>query len=366
MFPKPGDPLRTHRPGAGLAAALSLAVLVAACAAPVPSTTRTSVATATVPPTTEATPSSEPSPTATPLASPIGETCVPDPPFEPATGWTRFESESGYSFLYPEDWVDVTGDSETDITNRMSPELIDQLVVPNPLILDLVREPNDEPVFGPVFSVLRLDGVTSDTEELFQQELAWNQTQTAIGFRELVLPRIEICIAGQPALGFAADWGGVFIAMFIWERDGAVYQAWLSSEELADADFAVRIFASWEWGEPVTGSPAASGAIAGAVMSLELSETFAEAVATSTFSTSAARIYVLYELEEGSTGQVTITWRQDRVPVFPDPSAFDWTERTTFGWAWIDPASGGFPQGDFDVVIEFAGDIVTVPFAIGG
>jgi hypothetical protein len=361
MSPKPADARRTLRSGAGLAAVVSLVLLVAACAAPAPSATPTPVASATVPPSTETTPSLEPSPTAT-APAPIGQTCVDDPPFDPAAGWTRFESDNGYSFLYPEDWVDATGD-ETDLTNRMSPELIDQLVVPDAVIPDLVREPNDEPVFGPVFSVLRLDGVTSDTEELFQQELAWNQTQVAIGFTELVLPRIEECIAGQPALGFVADWGGVFIAMFIWERDGAVYQAWLSSEELADADFAGAIFASWEWGEPGTGGPAGSGAIAGVVMSLELAETFAEVVASSTFSVDDARIYMVYELDEGSTGPVTITWRQDGEPLFP-ARVFDWTDTTTFAWGWINPAPGGFLPGDFDVVIEFAGDTVTVPFTI--
>lgn len=360
MSPKPGHVLRAHHSGATLGVVLCLAMLVAACAAPAPSATPTPVASASVSPSTEATSSSEPSPTATAQA-PIGQTCVDDPPFDPATGWTRFESDHGYSFLYPEDWVDATGDSETDITNRMSPELIDQLVVPNPLILDLVREPNDEPVFGPVFSVLRLDGVTSDTEELFQQELAWNQTQTAIGFTELLQPRIEECIAGQPALGFVADWGGPFIGMFIWERDGAVYQAWLSSEEVNDVDFAAAIFASWEWGVP--GGPTASGAIAGAVMSLDTAETFADVVASSTFSVGDPRIYLVYDLEEGSTGQVSITWRQDGVPLFP-ARTFDWTETTAFAWAWITPAPGGFLPGSFDVVIEFADDTVTVPFSI--
>ena len=362
MSPKPADARRTHRSGAGLAAGLSLVLLVAACAAPAPSATPTPVASATVPPGTGATPSLEPSPTAT-VPAPIGQTCVDDPPFDPATGWTRFESDNGYSFLYPKDWVDATGDIETDLTNRMSPELIDQLVVPDELIPDRVREPNDEPVFGPVFTVLHLDGVTSGTEELFQQELAWNQTQVAIGFTELILPRIEECIAGQPALGFVADWGGVFIGMFIWERDGAVYQAWISSEQLVDVDIAGGIFASWEWGEPGNGSPAVSGAIAGAVLSLELAETFAEVVASSTCLVDDARIYMIYELEEGSAGQVSITWRQDGVPLFP-ARTFDWTETTAFAWAWITPAPGGFLPGSFDVVIEFADDTLTVPFTI--
>jgi hypothetical protein len=289
---------------------------------------------------------------------------VDDPPFDPATGWTRFASDNGYSFLYPETWVDATGDTEIDITNRMSPELIDQLVVPDPLTSDLVREPNDEPVFGPVFGVLHLDGVTSGTEELFQRELAWNQTQTALGFTELIVPRIEECIAGQPALGFVADWGsGLSIAMFIWERDGAVYQAFLSSEELVDIDIAGGIFASWEWGEPGTGGPVASGAIAGAVMSLDTPETFGEVVAAGTFSVGAPRIYMIYELEEGSTGTVTITWRKDGEPLFA-ARTFDWTETTAVAWAWITPAPGGFAPGSFDVVIEFAGDSVTVPFVI--
>ena len=363
MHPKPGDPLHTSPSGGRLALLLSLTVLVAACAAPAPSLTPIPVASATVSETTEASPSLEPSPTAT-APAPIGQTCVDDPPFDPASGWTRFASANGYSFLYPEVWVDATGDIETDITNRMSPELIDQLDVPDPLIPDAVREPNDEPVFGPVFTVFHLDGVTSDTEELFQQELAWNKTQVALGFTELVLPRIEECIAGQPALGFVADWGATFIAMFIWERHGAVYSAWISSEQLADVDIAGGIFASWEWGEPGTGGPAASGAIAGAVMSLDTAETFAEVVATSTFSVGAPRIYMVYELDEGSTGQVTITWRENGVPLFP-ARTFDWSDTTAFAWAWINPAPGGFAPGNFDVVIEFAGDSVTVPFTIG-
>jgi hypothetical protein len=359
MRPQPGYPLQTYRSRGRLALGLSLALLVAACAAPAPSETTTP--SPSVSPSTEATPSLGPSPTA---PAPIGQTCVDEPPFDPATGWTRFESNNGYSFLYPEDWVDASGDTtEADLKNRMSPELIDQLVVPDPLNIDRVREPNDEPVFGPVFSVLRLEGVTSDTEELFQQELAWNQTQVAIGFTELLQPRIEECIAGQPALGFVADWGGPFIGMFIWERDGAVFQAWLSSEKLSDVDFAGAIFASWEWGEPGTGGPAASGAIAGAVMSLDTAGTFAEVVATSTFSVSSPRIYVIYELEEGSTGQVTITWRENGVPLFP-ARTFEWTETTAFAWAWINPAPGGFAPGKFDVVIEFAGDRVTIPFTI--
>lgn len=367
MCPKPADLLRTHRSGPWLALALSLAVLAAACAAPTPSVTPTPLASASVLPSTEGGPSVEPSPTEpSPTATapaPIGLTCVGDPPFEPVTGWTRFESDSGYSFLYPETWVDATGDTEADLANRMSPELIDQVVVPDPLIPDAVREPNDEPVFGPVFTVLHLDGVTSDTEELFQQELAWNQTQTALGFSELVLSRIEECIAGQPALGFVADWGGIFIGMFIWERDGAVYQAWISSEQIVDVDIAGGIFASWEWGAPGNGGPVASGAISGVVMSLALADTFAEVVAASTFSADAPRIYMVYELEAGSAGPVTITWRQDGDPLFP-ASVFDWTATSTFAWAWINPGSSGFPAGDFDVVIEFSGDTVMVPFVI--
>ncbi|MDP9467854.1 MAG: hypothetical protein M3P32_03830 [Chloroflexota bacterium] len=362
MLPKPGNPIHPGRPAAWLAAALSLAVLLAACAAPAPSATPTPVASATVSESTEASPSLEPSPSATPPA-PVGQTCVDDPPFDPTTGWTRFESDSGYSFLYPESWVDATGDFTDDLSNRMSPELIDEVVVPDPLVLDLVREPNDEPVFGPVFSVLHLDGVTSDTDELFEQELAWNQTQTALGFTELLIPRVEECIDGQPALGFVADWGGPIIGMFIWEREGAVYQAWISSEELNDVDIAGGIFASWEWGEPGNGGPVGSGAIAGAVMSLDTAETFAEVVAASTFSVGAPRIYMIYELEEGSLGTVTITWREDGEPLFP-ARTFDWTETTAFAWAWITPAPGGFAPGSFDVVIDFAGDSVTVPFVI--
>lgn len=367
MCPQPADARRIHRPGPGLVVALSIALLVAACAAPSPSATPTPLASASVLPSAEGSASADPSPSApSPAESqpePVGQTCVDDPPFDPSTGWTRFESDSGYSFLYPETWVDATGDFEDDLSNRMSPELIDEVVVPDPLIHDLVREPNDEPVLGPVFSVLHLDGVTSDTDELFQQELAWNQTQTALGFTELVLPRIEECIDGQPALGFVADWGGILIGMFIWERDGAVYQAWISSEELNDVDIAGGIFASWEWGTPDDGGPVGSGGINAVVMSLALADTFDEVVASSTFSVDAPRIYMVYELEAGSAGPVTITWRRDGEPLFP-ASVFDWTEDSTFAWAWISPGSGGFPAGDFDVLVEFAGDTVTVSFVI--
>lgn len=366
MRPKPRGPLHASGSAGRLAAVLSLIMLVAACSTPAPSTTQP-LASASVAPSSEGSASAEPASTEpSPSESapePVGQTCVDDPPFDPTTGWTRFESDSGYSFLYPETWVDASGDFNDNLSDRMSPELIDEVVVPDPLVRDLVREPNDEPVFGPVFSVLHLDGVTSDTDELFQQELAWNQTQTSLGFTELLIPRIEECIDGQPALGFVADWGGPIIGMFIWERDGAVYQAWISSEELNDVDIAGGIFASWEWGEPGTGGPAASGAITGAVMSLDTAPTFADIAASSTFSVDAPRIYMVYELEEGSIGTVTITWREDGVPLF-SPRTFDWTETTAFAWAWITPAPGGFSPGSFDVVIEFAGDTVTVPFVI--
>lgn len=343
-----------------LAPALITVLLVAAACAssvPTPGPSGSATGAASVRPTSEPTPTAEPSPSPTPSESPIGETCVPDPPFDPASGWTRFESENGYSFLYTESWIDVTGQISFDPETAMSPQTLAEISSPpSQIVVDAVRDPD-----GAVLSVWRVDGVTSDTETLFERERAWLEGQA--NFMQLILDRLEVCIAGQPALGFVSEWSNAtFIAIFLWERDGALYQAQVTSDNQSDMDFlGSAALASWEWGAPPTDG---TGAITGAAMTLALPETFEEAVPTTTFSVNDPRIHVVYDLADGSVGPVTITWREGGAALFSDPSVFDWTEDTTFAWAWINPAPGGFPPGSYDVVIEFGDDRRVVAFTI--
>lgn len=77
------------------------------------------------------------------------------------------------------------------------------------------------------------------------------------------------------------------------------------------------------------------------------------------------RIYVIYQLDDGTADTITFSWARGGRELFTN--SFDYKETTTFAWGWITPPSSGlFTTGSYTVTLTLqnSGDAITVPFTV--
>lgn len=86
----------------------------------------------------------------------------------------------------------------------------------------------------------------------------------------------------------------------------------------------------------------------------------------SAFPTTADRIWILYELDDGVADTVLFDWRKDGSQLATN--SFDYTDRTSFAWGWLtpDPSTGKFVPGNYEVTasLKTSGEKITLRFVV--
>lgn len=85
-----------------------------------------------------------------------------------------------------------------------------------------------------------------------------------------------------------------------------------------------------------------------------------------TFPTTADRIWILYELDDGVVDTVLFDWRKDGSQLATN--SFDYTDQTSFAWGWLtpDPSTGKFVPGNYEVTasLKSSGEKITLKFVV--
>ncbi|MEP7081592.1 MAG: hypothetical protein ABI841_01305 [Chloroflexota bacterium] len=346
------------------AALVTVFLLLAACSADesAPATDATLEPTAAAAAATPE-PTAEPDPTDD---AATGEVCRSDDPPDLASGWTFLRGgDATFGIAYPDDWEDLSGVADFNTATLIDEETLEELSLPEDaeIEVDFVRSPEEIPNL----SIFRLGEVDSTTEEIADRE--------AEGYAELddleriVDDSIEECLGGTPAVGFsleaATSDGFRFYQQNLFAvRDGELYLVQWLDELDPDLELLDEILATWGW---IAGSeePSGSGGIAEAAMATEVDESLDDpdpSTFTTSFTTDAPAIYVVYKPDSGAVGTVDITWLIDGEVEFE--STFDVDENTSWAYGGITPASGGFAPGDYEVRLELNGDEETLEFTV--
>ena len=370
---------------------ICLAGLLAAACTAAPATTTEPTPTATAEQTASATASASPTPSPSPTEEPsepaaADQECDTDPPTAQSDDWTEHTGVTpDYRFSTPDDWV-VREPPTLDIVTTVSPETFDTIGFPDFAVLpvDLVTAEDGSAGVSAWVIESRID---TPTDELFVDELAWLEDQPQIV--EVIDEDLEVCLDGSTALGFSSTWafpdGDRYIEVYLLQRNGKVYETQLTArEEESGSDIFAEVLRTWEWTEPLSGGEGDGATGETGELQDQLDDTdFDRVVLMSDFDESDwpedpppqseaedsfgtdGRIWVVYRLDPDVTDAVLITYYYEGQAA-TDESRLDYDEATTYAWGYLDPGSGGFDPGDWEVVLELeeSGDRVTVPFEV--
>lgn len=294
------------------------------------------------------------------------EVCRSEDPPDLASGWTFLRGgDATFGIAYPDDWEDLSGVVDFNTSTLIDEETLEELGLPEDAEIeaDFVRSPEGIPNL----SIFRLGEVDSTTEEIADRE--------AEGYAELdeleriVDDSIEECLGGTPAVGFSleaatSDGFSFYQQNLFAVREGELYVVQWLDELDPDLELLDEIVATWGWMDD-SEAPSGSGGIAEAAMATEVDESLDDpdpSTFTTSFTTDAPAIYVVYEPDSGAVGTVEITWLIDGNVEFE--STFDVDENTSWAYGGITPASGGFAAGDYEVRLELNGDEESLEFTV--
>jgi hypothetical protein len=365
--------------GASVAA---LAILIAACggggatsptaqvqATPSPTVSPTSEAT----PTPAATPTPEvtPTPAATPTPTAAAAACQSKAPTSLSQGWTQLTAHDGdYRFSHPSDFADLSGTVTLPTNASVSPTTFAETGAASDakITVDFVKA-NDGSLS---IAAWELKGVRSSTSPLFDNELAWLKTQPQL--KTVLDDRLSFCIDGSSAQGFSSTWTGSpkdnFLIIYILQRNGKMYEIQMTAQDPASASTLQELLQTWKWSEPLAGTPnnidaelaATKFKAIGTSSTLDQSGDHPNAATfSSTFPTTAAKIYTIYELDDGVHETVLFSWKRNGVEVAK--ASFDYSAKTSYAWTWM---NGPFKAGDYEVTakLKISGDTITVSFKV--
>lgn len=367
-----------------LAGSTALTLLVSACGGTPAASPSAQATTASADASATATPTATPAITASPPASASAAAavvrCTPQPATSLSQGWTQVTGQDGdYKFSRPADWVDISANLTIPTNTSVSPSTFAAtgLDAGAKTKVDLVRSAD-----GTVgVSAWALDKVNVPTADLFVSELAWLKTQPQL--KAVVDDTLTACIDGSAARGFSSTWttaqGDSTFVIYSLTRNGKMYQAQVSTTNPAQVATFDELLRTWKWSEPEIAGPASSVpniadqlaatkfASFGTAADLDQSGDHPNpATFKSTFPTTAGRIWIIYELDDGVADTVIFDWRKDGRQLATN--SFDYTERTSFAWGWLtpDPTTGKFVPGNYEVTasLKTAGDKVTLKFVV--
>ncbi len=376
-FARPGA--RRRRPVL-LAGSAALTLLLSGCGGP-PAATPSAQATiaATASPSASATLEATASPPASPSAAAV-VACTPQPTTSLSQGWIEVSGQDGdYKFSRPADWVDISANLTIPTSSSVSPSTFAAtgLGASATTKVDLVRSAD-----GTVgVSAWALDKVAVPTADLFVSELAWLKTQPQL--KAVVDDTLTACIDGSAARGFSSTWttaqGDSTFVIYALTRNGKMFETQVNTTNPAQVATFDELLRTWKWSEPEIAGPGSSVAPVAAQLAATKFAAFGTAgelddsgehpnpaTYKSTFPTTADRIWILYELDDGVVDTVLFDWRKDGRELATN--SFDYTDRTSFAWGWLtpDPSTGKFVPGNYEVTasLKTAGEKITLKFVV--
>jgi hypothetical protein len=301
-----------------------------------------------VPPTTEA-PSPSPS-----LAS---TTCEVEPATSLSATWqTHQGQDGGFSFSYPENWEDLTGQVTYEADELISEDTLTEAGLdPNAQVpADLVRDPSGEVNL----TVVMVEGVATSTDVAYQRQATRVEELPAV--EQVLGTELAACAGGEPALGIdflftapRADTGEeqtFYQRSYFFVHESTLYATQILAVDMEDGEILEEAIRTWQWAD-VTEEP--SGAtLAEAATTAEI-DPGADAPDPSTFSSTFTSdvpvIYVVYRLAEGVGGDVETTWAREGETVYE-------TTRTlpsdgTWAYEGLQAPAGGHQPGEYEVTL---------------
>jgi hypothetical protein len=355
-----------------IAAVIALLVLAACTGAPPGSEgeAATSAPTATAEPTDSPEPSDEPTEEPSPTRSASAEVCTMGDMPDLDSGWTFLQGlGGGFGVAYPDDWEDLSGETEFTASTLLDEEIFTQLGREDDATIraDFVRAPDGLPNF----SVFVFGPVDSDAERVAEIEAARYEDLPEID--RMVDTSIEACLGGEPARGLSMEFESSDDETYYQQnlyaiRDGElIVVQWLDVAEDPDLELFEDILSTWGWmgfGDGDGDSGSGEG-IAEAHLVDEIDDSADEpdpSSYTDSYTTDAPAIYVAFKLDRDAEGTVELTWSVDGEVA--SEASIDVGAGTLWAWGGITPAPGGFNPGDYEVRLELNGDVETLEFTV--
>ncbi|MCA1736851.1 MAG: hypothetical protein LC739_12320 [Actinobacteria bacterium] len=277
-------------------------------------------------------------------------------PATPASGW-RFLQTENWKLYHPGDWEDVswqgaqpTADIHFDSTTISEAGLEGS----EPLVEYVLRDP----VGGRVLLITHLEGVTSPLEEIYQRaEDRYSQTAD---FEEMIEAGVAECLGGEPAIRVDFTFGSYFQQSWFTLHNGALFHADFLAASPDDAAVAVEIMSTWDWITPLE-TEATGDAFTMAEMATEVDDSasgpdpswFADE-----FSPQDSPIYAVFQLAEGTSGQIVATWSREGEELL----VYEFFYAESYSWGYVGLQNGGVPfePGAYQVAIELDDDVARV------
>jgi hypothetical protein len=176
------------------------------------------------------------------------EACVPEEPTSDSAGWQE-HSAAGFSFSRPPEWEDLSGVVSLNPATLVAPETFQETGMGDDdrIEADFVRDPAG----FPNLSVMRLDGVTSPVEVVYEREEARYGGLAEV--QEILTTRIPTCVAGEEGVGldFHSAANGddlVYQKNYYVVRNGALYILQvLGDDQAAHSPLLDEVVRTWHW-----------------------------------------------------------------------------------------------------------------------
>jgi hypothetical protein len=185
-------------------------------------------------------------PTGTSSPSPA-EGCVTEDPTSLSATWTTLPSSSGsYSFAYPADWEDVSGDIGATADDLLAPETLEELGLTSESIPgDFVQDPAS----GDNVGAWSFGQAESSIETIAQRQVELFGSTSGISVTD---PGAEGCLSGERALGLelqgtVAGEGTRYQKLLYVLRDGGLYLLYIDAADAASEEVFDEVVRTWEW-----------------------------------------------------------------------------------------------------------------------
>ena len=188
-----------------------------------------------------------PGPTTT-TPSPLTEGCTPEPATSLSASWAAHESLSGsFTFSYPGDWDDVSGDIGARADEFLAETTLAELGLSGDesVPADVVQDP----VSGDNLGAFRFGDVDSPLEVIAQRQLELFGALPAISVTN---PSVELCADGELGLGLeltaaVAGEGQRYQKLVYTVRDGTLYLIYIDGADAGAADVLDEAIRTWAW-----------------------------------------------------------------------------------------------------------------------
>jgi hypothetical protein len=173
--------------------------------------------------------------------------CVTEDPTSFSSTWTTLPSSTGsYSFAYPADWEDVSGDIGATADELLAPETLEELGLTSESIPgDFVQDP----VSGDNVGAFSFGQPESSIETISQRQIDLFRSSPGISVTD---PDAEGCLSGERALGLelqatVAGEGTRYQKLLYVLRDGGLSLLYIDAAEAASEAILDEVGRTWEW-----------------------------------------------------------------------------------------------------------------------